>query len=173
MFESFRHLWEEANELREYDVCDEIIQADNFLGQQGDSLHLLNTTKKAYTPVGIWFKALRRAAKNHLYCTSIKNLVTRRHLHIQLCSRHWDTPMLGNVTEEMQNPERMAFVGIPSVVWLQRSDFVPHILSEAFCNLIESALSTAAPIFANRETGIVERNTIGDIEQGKLPRQIV
>jgi len=81
--------------------------------------------------------------------------------------------MLGNVTEEMQNPERMAFVGIPSVVWLQRSDFVPHILSEAFCNLIESALSTAAPIFANRETGIVERNTIGDIEQGKLPRQIV
>lgn len=173
MFEVIRELWEEANEFWEYDVCDEIIQVDNFLGQKGDSLHLSNTTKKAYTPVGIWFEALRRVAENHLYCTSIENLVTRRHQHIQLCSRHRDTSMLGNVTEEIEYPKRMAFVGIPSVVWLQRSDFIPHILSEAFCNLIESALSIAAPIFANREFGVVERNTIGDVEQGKLPRQIV
>ncbi len=55
MFEAVRELWEEANEFWEYDVCDEIIQVDNFLGQKGDSLHPSNTTKKAYTPVGIWF----------------------------------------------------------------------------------------------------------------------
>jgi hypothetical protein len=175
MFEAIRELWEEVNESWEYDVSDEIVQMGKFLGQKGYSLRLANTTK-AYSIGGtIWFEVLLRIREYQLYCNIIENLDTcfRKQLHIHLISRHRDTSMLGNVTEEIQYPKRMTFVRIPAVVWLQRLDFIPRILGEAFCNQIEMFLSFAVPIFADGEFGALVRKPIGGVEQGKFPCQIV
>jgi len=176
MFEVIRELWEEANEFWKYDFCHEIVQVDNFIGQKGDSL-LLSKNTKAYSIGGtIWFEVLLGIREYQLYCKAIDNLAMcfRSQLHIQhRIPRHRDTSMLGNVTKEMQYPKRMAFVRIPSVVRLQRLDFIPRILGEASCNFIESSLSIAVPIFADGEFGLVVWKAIGGVEQGKFPRQIV
>lgn len=72
--------------------------------------------------------------------------------------------MFSNVTEEIQYPKRMVFIGIPSVIWLQSLDFIPRILGEAFCNRIKMGIAISVLFFANREFGAFMRETIGDIE---------
>lgn len=167
-----QRLRKEARESWNYFVSDKV----THFSEVGGASDELSFTAQRYTRAQFWLifhVVLRRRRYNH-YCVVVEGLgswgagVAARHGDRHRSERDWYQPVLKRITEPIQKPQRMLFVGCPSVVRLKALDHSRCRTTNMFCGLLERGIISFRH---DRETSFVIRS--GLLTQGELPRKVV
>ena len=172
VYEAVHKLREEAVKSWKYTVCDKIVDLLEFVDSQRDAHLAVSRIAKYYVSSRVWFEVLF-VRDGEFYCAIVESFVRSSvaNVEAQVRTTHRNSSVLSDVTEVIQNGERMKFRPFDSVVRLQRLDFSASVVGEALHEPVEALGNTLIPSGKNWKLGSVEGRT--SFQQGEFPSQMV